>query len=626
MRKISKIIFSAILMFMFLISVKAVDQKIQFTKSSLFSNANEIIFYNAGSTYKEAKLGNGSKVMAYCFNHQYEAPPVNSYLSLRSLTTNESKKINSFVYILENGWNGTNWKRTGNFSNDEKYYITQLTIWGLQGTDGGGINIDGLNANNSKKQAIKSAVQSFLKDAKAHSTQSPVSINISPKTQNLTLTSDKKYYETQVYNVSGSGYTNYVVNLSNAPKGTIIYLPDSNINKNSGSTIEVGKGFKIKVPVESVTKKVNIGITVSASGTKKDLKIYESSNICYSSTGQATKCQDIGVPVPTPVPVKSNASAVVNPVGSLKVLKVARNVGGDEVSLKDVTISLFNSSGVKVATWNTSKINPRVFNNLPLGIYTLHEESAPAGYTKSRDVKVTINVSDTVVIKLVNTKGRQPIYISKQDATTGTELPGAKLVLKDSLGSVVEEWTSEATPHIVSKQLSPGIYTLSETMAPKGYQTTTETVTFTVNNDGGVDEPVIMKNKPITSIKISKQDATTSKELPGAKLRVLNSEGKLIDEWVSTTKPHYLPENLTPGKYILLETRAPKGYILNEERIEFEVTTDGVEKKIVMKNEKAPVTADIPLGQIIAGIAITISCVIAVLIKINRQDDEKEQK
>ena len=67
------------------------------------------------------------------------------------------------------------------------------------------------------------------------------------------------------------------------------------------------------------------------------------------------------------------------------------------------------------------------------------------------------------------------VVISKQDATTGKELPGAELVLKDSSGSVVDKWTSKSTPHRVSN-LAPGKYTLTETIAPKGYIKTSETV------------------------------------------------------------------------------------------------------------------------------------------------------
>ena len=88
------------------------------------------------------------------------------------------------------------------------------------------------------------------------------------------------------------------------------------------------------------------------------------------------------------------------------------------------------------------------------------------------------------------------IYISKQDATTGEELPDAELVLTDANGNVIDSWTSGITPHKVEKVLAAGKYTLSETMAPEGYEKTTETVTFTVKEDGTVDKQVIMYNKP----------------------------------------------------------------------------------------------------------------------------------
>ena len=161
MKKLFKYLFAVALMFTF-VNVKAVDKTITFTKSKVFSNVYQIRFDNAGSTYKEAKLNDGSTVMAYCFNHQFEAPPINSKLTLRNLTSIESKRINSFIYILENGWNGNSWKRSGSFTSEEKYYITQLAIWGLQGTDGGGININKLNANTTKKQSLKNAAVSFL--------------------------------------------------------------------------------------------------------------------------------------------------------------------------------------------------------------------------------------------------------------------------------------------------------------------------------------------------------------------------------------------------------------------------------------------------------------------------------
>lgn len=84
-------------------------------------------------------------------------------------------------------------------------------------------------------------------------------------------------------------------------------------------------------------------------------------------------------------------------------------------------------------------------------------------------------------------------------------------------------------------------------------------------------------------VKISKIDATNSKELPGATLEITKKGDESKKEtWVSTEEPHYT--YLDDGDYTLCETIAPEGYALNTECIEF--TVDGKSIKAVeMKNE-----------------------------------------
>ena len=174
------------------------------------------------------------------------------------------------------------------------------------------------------------------------------------------------------------------------------------------------------------------------------------------------------------------------------------------------------------------------------------------------------------------------VLFSKQDITTKKELPGATLVIKNASGSVVASWVSTNQPYKI--KLMPGKYTLTETIAPEGYELTTETIDFEVKNDGSI-KTVVMYNKlkDKTVVKISKQDITTKKELPGATLVVKDESGKVIDTWVSTNEPHYL-ENLSVGKYTLTETIAPEGYELTTETILFEVKNDGTIQTVVMYN------------------------------------------
>ena len=88
------------------------------------------------------------------------------------------------------------------------------------------------------------------------------------------------------------------------------------------------------------------------------------------------------------------------------------------------------------------------------------------------------------------------VVISKQDATTSKELPGATLVVKNDAGAIVEggQWVSGTTPRTI--KLAPGNYTLTEITAPDGYLKA-ETIAFTVDENGlvGSDKVVMLDNK-----------------------------------------------------------------------------------------------------------------------------------
>ena len=198
------------------------------------------------------------------------------------------------------------------------------------------------------------------------------------------------------------------------------------------------------------------------------------------------------------------------------------------------------------------------------------------------------NVSDSLKLNITKVS---KVEISKVDATTGNELPGAKLTVKDANGNIIDSWTSTNEVHVI-EGLKPGVYTLTEEMAPEGYKLSTETITFTVNTDGTVDKKVVMYNAPKKTILISKRDFTTKEELPGAKLELRNEKGDLVEAWVSTNEPHAI-EGLEPGKYTLTEVLAPEGYELSKETVTFTVKDDGtVDGDIIMYNK--PETIEVP--------------------------------
>ena len=264
------------------------------------------------------------------------------------------------------------------------------------------------------------------------------------------------------------------------------------------------------------------------------------------------------------------------PETGVKVLKVD-GVTGKAVAGAKLQIKNAKGEVVKELVSTTSAIEVKIDE----GEYTLVEVEAPKGYKKtSEPVKFTVNKNGTIATVTMKNYPETGAEISKQDVTTGKELPGATLVIKDANGKEIKSWVSTTEPTYF--ELDPGKYTLTETIAPKGYKLSTETIEFEVKEDGTVSK-VVMENAPITSAKISKQDITNKEELPGATLVIKDASGKEVAKWISSFEPAYF--ELDPGKYTLTETIAPKGYKLSTETIEFEVKPDGTTTNVVMYNE-----------------------------------------
>ena len=128
------------------------------------------------------------------------------------------------------------------------------------------------------------------------------------------------------------------------------------------------------------------------------------------------------------------------------------------------------------------------------------------------------SANQSVVIK---DKAFPVIKFRKTDYVTGNEVTGATLVIRDSDNNVVKEWTTTATP--AEYQLGPGSYTLEETQAPRNYITNSEKISFSVDNQGNASSTVInMRNKPYPTVRISKQDISTAREVVGARLKLYN--------------------------------------------------------------------------------------------------------
>ena len=621
--KIFKFVFAFALMFVVTISVNA--QTVTMGKATSLSgkengNDKDILMYDidpsklTGTTYKTVFI-DGVEYNAYCLNHLKNPPATGTGFTVASLSSGQTNYMNAFIYIIENAY--LNEKQIVNsfdktaYSN---YYATQLAIWGIQykatrGTEG--LNLETLNPTTENTKNIKNKAISLFDAALKHNDTSVYNLSVTSSDFKL----DGNYYSS-TFTVKGEGVSTYNFVVPGAPSGTQ-FLVDGKAT--DGKNIPLGKNFVVKVPVDAVKNSENgvtITATVSSTATGKKLAVYRPTS--------GNDYQDVGIPYPISIPLQDSAKASKK-VNSVSISKSDATTGEE---LSGATLILKDSAGNLVERW-TSEAGQIHTVTLKAGVYTLTEEIAPEGYEKSTEtvtfeVDENGNVKDGKKVEMKN----QPIVtvkISKQDITNKEELPGAHLVLKNSLGEVVEEWDSTNEPHEISTDKNPKLkrgytYTLTETIVPDGYQATSETIEFTINKDGKIIGSTTMYNAPKTSVKISKQDITTKKELPGAHLIVKDKNGNVVDDWISKAdNPHYL--ELEDGDYKLIEETAPDGYEISEEVIDFTIKNGEAEKTVVMYNSRIPKTGDINVTLITVGLIATALLVGFSIFKLNKQQE-----
>ena len=226
--------------------------------------------------------------------------------------------------------------------------------------------------------------------------------------------------------------------------------------------------------------------------------------------------------------------------------------------------------------------------DLPVGAsYYVKELYAPDGFaTNDEKQEFTFEYAgqDQPAVSYEFTFEDQPTVVefTKSSLTTGKELPGCKLKVIDAEGNSVDEWTSGKDAHVIKELTAGKEYTLVETKPADGY-VTAESVKFTVKDTADIQK-VEMKDD-VTKLEISKQDIA-GKELPGAKLTILDKDGKAVESWTSTEKAHYI-EMLPIGKYTLREETARDGYLVAND-VEFEVKDTGEVQHVAMVDEEKP--------------------------------------
>ena len=195
------------------------------------------------------------------------------------------------------------------------------------------------------------------------------------------------------------------------------------------------------------------------------------------------------------------------------------------------------------------------------------------------------DVTDEMKAQLKENGKAEGTYMDEEDSTVQYSIAKNKgkddytvMFVKDGITTYTNiDLDGNETRHMIQGLEAGEEYVLKETKTPDGYATF-KTQTFTAEE--GKDTSLSMVDED-TKVEVSKQDITTKKELEGAKLKVTDKDGKVIDEWTSGKQPHMI-KNLTAGEtYTLTEVIAPKNYKIAES-LRFTVKDTGKIQRVIM--------------------------------------------
>lgn len=343
----------------------------------------------------------------------------------------------------------------------------------------------------------------------------------------------------------------------------------------------------------------------------------------------------------------------------LKLVKIDKNTG-KKVTLSNATFKL-DRLNEKTNEWEsvTCKLGKETFDSwetdengvaytetkVKAGTYRISEVVIPNGFLKlEQEIVFEVNKSNKtlefdkdydayITVTVANEQPTGTLKIDKsvairEDVDTSlvdiSDLSGIKFKLyaKEDIinyadGSIIYEKGKEVGQYNLTKEgmlliekLPMGSYELEEISTLDGLvlDTTKHEIVFKQED---ITTKVYTKEEKLvndtTSVEFSKTDITGDKELKGATLTVTDSEGNVIDKWISGEKTHKI-EGLKVGKtYVLKEEIQVDSYVKATD-IKFEVKNTNEVQKVTMIDKLVEVIkTDVVSGEEIEGAELVVT-------------------
>lgn len=288
--------------------------------------------------------------------------------------------------------------------------------------------------------------------------------------------------------------------------------------------------------------------------------------------------------------LKADGTSVVEvafanyPYGSLLITKVDALTNKPlsnatfQVTTGDGTV-VGNSNGMYTTNSNGEILIP----NLKPGSYVVTERIAPEGYacdTKPQTIEIGTD-GGTYKVDFTN-KPLSGIKIVKIDSETREPLEGVVFSISKLNGEKIGTFETDKEGMIYISNLEDGYYTVTETEGLEGYHWDKEPKTVEVKS--GTLTILEVKNQPYSGLVIEKTSSKTDKPIEGVEFLITKLNGKQIGYYKTDSSGLIVIEGLEEGTYFVKETKAAKGYQLDNEAKEVKIK-DGERTTLKVEND-----------------------------------------
>ncbi|HPF83713.1 MAG TPA: SpaA isopeptide-forming pilin-related protein, partial [Bacilli bacterium] len=374
-----------------------------------------------------------------------------------------------------------------------------------------------------------------------------------------------------------------------------------------------------------------------------NFSIGDESNYKYTSYGLIVTVDFVDQAIKGQIEINKKGEKAVIENNTIKYEEIPLNKvkfeirASEDILSSDKTV-LYYEKGALVDTITTNADGYAISKKLPLGKYYVIEVQTGDKYildsTKHEiELKEIDNQTPIVYesISKMNYLKKGSLEFTKTDLSTDEPLPNTLIEVYTENDELIFSGRTDENGKIVIKDIVVGKYYILEKEAPEGYTLNEEKMVFEILENGEVIKST-MKDKKITgSLDFTKLDFSTDETLPNTLIQIYNENDELVFEGRTDENGKIIIDELTYGKYYILEKEAPEGYELNTEKMWFEIREDGEIIKSIMKDHKiiqVPITDATDYKELIfSAITLIIAGIgFIVLSKKKNKGDSDEKK